>query len=80
MDIFELLLILIVVLIVVGPQRLPEAMRGAGKLVRELRAASNSVMRELSDALEEEPTRPKPVAAARATPNDVHSADPPAQT
>jgi Tat protein translocase TatB subunit len=50
----EILLILAVALIVLGPERMPELIRGAAKLMRELRAASNSVMRELSEAMEDE--------------------------
>lgn len=80
LDIFEILLILIVVLIVVGPERLPESMRAAGKLMRELRAASNSVMRELTEALEDAPARTKPAATARATADDIQPTEPPAQT
>jgi len=52
---FEILLILAVALVVLGPERMPEVIRAAAKLMRELRSASNAVMRELSDAMEEEP-------------------------
>ncbi|HKN00058.1 MAG TPA: twin-arginine translocase TatA/TatE family subunit [Candidatus Binataceae bacterium] len=55
MNPFEILLILAVALIVLGPERMPEMIRAAAKVMRELRAASNTVMRELSDAMEEEP-------------------------
>ena len=57
MDLFEIILILAVALIVIPPERLPEVMRAAGKVMRELRAASNSVIRELGQAFEEEPER-----------------------
>ncbi len=57
MSIFEIILILAVALVVIGPERMPEVLRAAGKVLRELRAASNSVMRELEDALQEEPER-----------------------
>ena len=50
----ELVLILIIALIVLGPERMPELIRGAAKLMRELRAASNAVMRELSEAMDDE--------------------------
>lgn len=58
MDLFEIIIILVVALIVIGPERLPEVMRTVAKVLRELRAASNSVMRELSDAVDEMPAPP----------------------
>jgi Tat protein translocase TatB subunit len=80
LDLFEIILILIVVLIVVGPERLPAGMRTAAKVMRELRTASNSVMRELNEALEDEPPRHRPATTARSTEGDVSRTDPPAQT
>lgn len=53
MDLLELVIVLGIALIVLGPERLPEVLRTAGKILRELRAASNTVMRELSDVLED---------------------------
>ncbi len=57
MSIIEIIIVLAVALVVIGPERMPEVLRAAGKVLRELRAASNSVMRELEDALQEEPER-----------------------
>ena len=57
MDLFEIVIVLAIALIVLGPERLPEVLRTFGKILRELRAASNTVMRELSEVLEEEPAR-----------------------
>lgn len=54
MNPIEILLILGIALIVLGPERMPEVIRGAAKLMRELRAASNAVMRELSEAMDED--------------------------
>ena len=65
MDLFEIILILAVALIVLGPERLPEVMRVTGKVLRELRLASNTVLREMTDALDEQPAKmsaPTPVA------------------
>ena len=53
MNIFEILLLLALALIVVGPERLPEVLQMVGKVLRELRAASNTVMRELTEVTEE---------------------------
>ncbi|HSY79080.1 MAG TPA: twin-arginine translocase TatA/TatE family subunit [Verrucomicrobiae bacterium] len=55
-DLFEIALILAIALIVVGPERLPEVMRTVGKILRELRLASNTVLHELTDVLDEPPT------------------------
>jgi Tat protein translocase TatB subunit len=63
LDLFEIVLILAIALIVVGPERLPEVMRTVGKVLRELRLASNTVLHELTDVLDEPranvPTPPK---------------------
>ena len=48
-------MILVVALIVIPPENLPDVMRAAGKILRELRLASNMVMRELSGALDQQP-------------------------
>lgn len=53
MDLFEIALILAIALIVVGPERLPEVMRTVGKILRELRLASNTVLHELTEVLDE---------------------------
>lgn len=47
-------MILVVALIVIPPENLPEVMRAAGKILRELRLASNMVMRELGGALDQQ--------------------------
>jgi len=52
-SIVEILLFLVVALIVIPPDRLPEVMRTAGKILRELRLASNTIVRELSGAIED---------------------------
>ncbi len=53
MGITEIVIVLAVALIVLGPERLPEVLKTAGKVMRELRSASNTVMRELTEATEE---------------------------
>jgi sec-independent protein translocase protein TatA len=53
LNIFEILLLLALALIVVGPERLPEVLQMVGKVLRELRMASNTVMRELTEVTEE---------------------------
>jgi hypothetical protein len=54
LGIFEILLFLVIALIVIPPDDLPQVMRAVGKVVRELRLASNTVMREISSAIGED--------------------------
>jgi Tat protein translocase TatB subunit len=49
----ELLLILVVALIVVGPRRLPEVAAQLARFIREFRKYSSNVTREVTDALED---------------------------
>ena len=58
----EILVILLVALIVLGPERLPSAARQVGKAMAELRRISSGVQAELRDAMQE------PVAVPPATP------------
>jgi Tat protein translocase TatB subunit len=71
----ELLLILVVALIVVGPRRLPEIGRSIGKGLREIRRVQDEVKQTVKDGLDEPPadngargtrgvTRSEPAAAA----------------
>ncbi len=55
MSIVEILVLLVVALIVIPPDRLPEVMQAVGKILRELRLASNTIVRELSGAIEDPP-------------------------
>jgi hypothetical protein len=61
LGILEIIIFLIVALIVIPPEHLPEVMRTVGKILRELRLASNTVLREISGAIDEPPyMRPRP--------------------
>ena len=46
----ELVVIMVVALIVLGPKRLPEAARGLGKAFAELRRATSGISEELNNA------------------------------
>ena len=74
----ELLVIGIVALIVIGPERLPEVMRVAGKLMRELRLASNTVLHELTEVLDEPPAKVQPPTPT--TERSAPRSDPPEKT
>ncbi len=67
----ELLLVLAVALLVVGPTRLPELGRSIGKGLRELRKAQDEVRRTIQVSLDDSPTptrRPSARAAETAAP------------
>ena len=49
----ELLVIVLIALIVLGPQRLPQAMRTFGRVVGEIRRISTGFQQELRDAFED---------------------------
>ena len=71
----ELLVILLVALIVLGPQRLPEAARQVGRVMGDIRRISGGFQQELKDAFDAdgEPTRraePVPLAKAVADADD----------
>jgi len=89
----EILVILVVALVVLGPKRLPEAGRQIGKFVREVRHWSESIQSEIRDVIdaEGEPQPPAPAPAPPAslppaqpapvpTPEDLGSAGTPAST
>jgi sec-independent protein translocase protein TatB len=63
----ELVIILLVALIVLGPEKLPEAIRKFGRVYGELRRMSSGFQSELRDALDE------PLREARDTMNTVKS-------
>lgn len=48
----ELLLVLVIALVVVGPQRLPELGRSIGKALRELRKAQDELRRTVGQGLD----------------------------
>ena len=62
----ELMLILFIILLLFGANRLPELARGFGKSVREFKKAASSVENEFKQAMEEN-ERPKPLPAPPAT-------------
>lgn len=70
----ELLVILVVGLLVLGPKRLPEIARSLGRGMAEFRRASSDLRQSLS--LEDEPTRraPPPRAPAQAGADPVEPA------
>jgi sec-independent protein translocase protein TatA len=63
----EILAILVVALIVLGPKRLPEAGRQIGKFMAEARRWSQSMQNEIRDVIESEPTSASATSASATT-------------
>ena len=73
----ELLVILVVALIVLGPNRLPQAAKSIGNAMREFRKVSGGIQDEIKGAIDEV-TGPIPKAEPPAKPNAAyrpHDAD-----
>ena len=76
----EVLVILLVALIVLGPQQLPKAARQVGQVMSEIRKVSTGFQRELTSALEAEEKKAEPPMKPQSPggPQDVAAATPPA--
>lgn len=63
----ELMMIMFIILLLFGANRLPELARGFGKSVREFKKAASGVEEEVRRAMEEEPVKPAPTAIPSGT-------------
>lgn len=57
---WELILILLIAVIVVGPGKLPDVARSMGKAMGEFRRATSGVKKEFEDAIRLEETKNRP--------------------
>lgn len=71
----ELLFILVLALIVLGPSKLPEIAKTLGKVMGEFNRATSDLKREIDLAAEEQPKEPQKPAGAPA-PEDKPGAEP----
>ncbi len=78
----EIMAILVVALIVLGPKKLPEAGRQVGKFLAEVRRWSHNMQAEIRDVIEADPTSPSTTRTTAAMANDPvptnGSSEPPA--
>ena len=80
----EVLLIMVIILVLFGGEKLPEFARGAGRLIREFKKASSGVEEEFKRALEEDETKkkiappPPPVSPASPSASSVSTDSTPA--
>lgn len=72
----EVLVILVVALVVLGPEKLPGAARQAGRWLGELRRVSSGFQAELRDALQEPVDQTPSSATAVPPPPDESEPDP----
>lgn len=81
----ELLMVLFVVLLLFGANRLPELARGLGKAMREIKKATSGVEEEIRSAMDEKPEpsgeskrfAPKPVVVPPREPRPAAKTFPP---
>ena len=59
----ELMMIMFIILLLFGANRLPELAKGLGKSVREFKKAASGVEDEVRRAMEEDPAKPAPKPA-----------------
>jgi Sec-independent protein translocase protein TatA len=74
LSILEIAVVLLVALVVIGPEKLPDVLVAIGRLMRELRLASNTVMRELTSTADDLPEVLRPYRSPETGP------PPPART
>ena len=53
---WEILLILLAILVIFGPKRLPEMGRSLGKAIREFKSAGKEIQNDLAKSVDEEDT------------------------
>jgi sec-independent protein translocase protein TatA len=53
---WEILVILVAILVIFGPKRLPEMGRSLGKAIREFKSAGKEIQNDLAKSVDEEDT------------------------
>jgi len=74
---FELLVLMLVVLLLFGSDKLPELARGMGKSIREFKKAAAGVEEEIRQALEEGPESKRPAPPPSPPAGTVSTPEPP---
>lgn len=70
----ELMMIMFIVLLLFGANRLPDLARGLGRAVREFKKATSGVEQEVRRAMEEPPPPPSPRPAGTVGQDDPYAA------
>ena len=74
---WEIVLIFVVIIIVIGPHRLPEIARTLGKWFRTIRQAGSEISTNITRELEESKNQPSPTDKKTATKSTPPEKDPP---
>lgn len=77
---FEIIIILLVAFIFLGPERMADAARTLGKWTSELRRATAGVRAEMDDLITDDPTQPAQPTTTRPTQTRPANADARAET
>src|SRR5882672_6465212 len=75
LGIWEIAVICVVALLVLGPQKLPEAAKSLGKALRDFRRAGDDLKREMIGDIDAEPNRPQAAIVTQAVPDVVPVGD-----
>lgn len=67
---FELIIIFVLGLLVLGPERLPKVARTAGRFIGKARGMARNLQYELEREIDMDEIRPKPAAKEAAPEND----------
>ncbi len=78
--IMELLIILVLVLLIFGPRRLPDMAKGLGQSVREFRKGIRDMRKDIESDDDDEPAKGATVSAASAQPTAQAASQPAAKT
>lgn len=75
LGVLELLIILVVVLLIFGPRRLPEMAKGLGQSVREFRKGIKDMRKDIEEDVVEAPKAAPVSAATAAQPAEANTAE-----
>jgi len=62
---WEILLILIIVLVIFGPKRLPEMGRSLGKAIKEFKNAGKEIQKDIVESIDEADREATPASATK---------------
>ncbi|MGI6434949.1 MAG: Sec-independent protein translocase protein TatB [Syntrophomonadaceae bacterium] len=74
---WELILILVIALIVVGPGKLPEVAKSLGKATREFKKATSGMKKEIDEMVNSTAVDPTPAARIQPAENQENKQAPP---
>jgi sec-independent protein translocase protein TatA len=61
---WEIIIVLVVVLVIFGPKRLPEMGRSLGKAIQEFKSAGKEIQQEFTESIDDDTDSTKPANKA----------------